>query len=224
MAIANPVLFYTGPVSNILSGSSSAATGTDCPAGNLVVMGIVVGSGGQLASLSDSAGNVYTPAIRQSVVHDAEIWYCNNNLHLSSSGTFTATVVGGVLGYRPFGAIYVGGALGGLDQTAGLSIASGTTYTLTTPGLNVATAIAVGLNNPDGYTSYIEDPSWTELIGSPVSNNVGGDFAWKILANVAAPVTWAPNFTLSQRVDSCMAVFDITPQPPYPGFTTVEWG
>jgi hypothetical protein len=210
MPISIPVLFYSGPNANIASGAASAATGTDCPANSLVVMGLAVGSAGQLATLTDSAGNVYTLAIRQNTgQHDVEIWYCINNIHLPSSGTFTATTVGGVLGYRPYGAIYLSGAFGGLDRTAGLSIASGTTYTLTTAALQFGTVIAVAANNDDGYTTYTEDPAWTQLTGSPVSNNAGAAFAYRLIINNPAAVSWSPNFN-SQRVDAAIAVFDAT--------------
>jgi len=202
--IAAPVLFFTGPVATIVSGVATAAVGTDCPAGNLVVVPIVGQSGGSIKTLVDSAGNVYSRAIQQLGAHDCELWYVNNCLHLPAAGTFTATTVAGG-NYLPLGAVYVRNA-GGLDQTAGLSVTAATTFTLTTGAIN-GSEIAFAVCNDDGFTTFTEDVTWTQLLGSPVTNNPAMDFAWKFVSSAAS---WNPSWTAAQHVDGLIATFQAT--------------
>jgi hypothetical protein len=219
LGISTPVPFFTGPATTIASGSATAATGTNCPAGSLVVVALLGSSGGQIQNLFDSAGNNYTRAVRQAAARDAELWYCANNVDLPASGTFTANTFGAIT-WRPYGAAYVTGALGGLDEIAGITI-TGTGFTLTSGPLGFASAIAFGMaNDVTGFTSFTEDASWFPLIGNPSSNLAAGDFAYKIVST-NAPVSWSPTYSPSQEVDAAMAVFDATLFGV--GYVDIEW-
>jgi hypothetical protein len=94
-AIGAPVqLGVNGTVSG--GGATLAiTTAADSPAGNLIVVFTGYAGGGvTVVSVTDSAGNTYTPltaVVNAGVNNSATPFYAKNALHLPSGGTITAT-------------------------------------------------------------------------------------------------------------------------------------
>jgi hypothetical protein len=210
MSIGTPVLIVVdSTIRN--SGSPSAATTVDAPAGSLVVISIAARTAGTVSAISDSAGNNYTRAWHQvgSGSHDIDLWYCSNIIHLPVGSTFTATVGTSPAQYLIFGAAAVSGANGGLDWRAGASTASGSNFGtgIQTGTLGVQGEIIFGVLNFDSLSTYTEDSGFTKLTNPPSQ----GPFSYQLLPGTQGPVGWSPSWTPGQHIDGAIATFRPTP-------------
>lgn len=226
MAIGIPNLLMGPDSANRNSGSASGATSSDGPIGSLIVVCISAKSSGTISTLTDSGGNSYSLAVAVSATGggttDIELWYSLNTTHdLPSGGTFTATTSGGGQ-YFVNGAASISGCNGGLDNTNTAKPGAVSSFSLTVPSsgsLSVPNEIVMVCFIPSGSAiagTYTEGAGFTELTGSPVSNNSGCDFAYNIVSSIAA-VTWSPSWTVnSPNISAAVATFEITSVPPSP--------
>lgn len=222
MGISVPTLIFNGVTVETASGTAQGSTTVVAPPGSLVIVTVYCADvTDTVVSLTDSAGNTYSFAARSHTNASAEIWYISNSINNMPIGTsFTATTTLGAPQQCAVGWCgYSTGANGGLDKTAANNGTGVTTLTATTPTLTTRSQICFATEDQNiGFTTYTEDGNWTELNGSPVTNHLGVDVAYRIV-NAKTAVSWAPSWTAAANIDMVIATFQETVQPPF-----AQWG
>jgi hypothetical protein len=211
MAIGTPVQLGSG--TSIASGSSFS-TIANCPAGNLILVPVWIRSAIAVSSVTDSAGNSYSLAIRNlNGTVAAELWYAANCINLPSAGTITVN-----------GPTYDAAAIGvsgiatasPLDATNSFSGASSTTFSLATGALAQANEIAVGAFAlaAGANSGFVEAAGFTSV--TIPSSNISKS-AYQIVSS-AGSVTYAPSWSAARATSAIVATF----KAPGASITTAE--
>lgn len=219
-AIGTPTVFINQLQSSISSGSNSAATGSDIPAGSTIFVALT--NNGQpneaISTLADSGaggGNSYLQAVQNAAtasIFSCAIWYClNTTVDLPVGSTFKVTTA---LGQYGICVIVVTGAKGGLDKTANVAQTSANTGpSLANNPLTQAIEILLGVyNSTNTFGSFTEASGWTSL-GTVAASGLPG-FAYLIVSSTSGG-TYNPRTSGNQTFAAVLATFMATASSSY---------